>query len=71
MKYKIEIVKTYCIDIETQNETDQNTLNHYAEQFLDRAMLAGSEHYLQTGDTEFVVYDVTHTDDPFTSNIIL
>lgn len=67
-KYKIEITKTYCVDIEAKGETEQNILTEQAEAILDQKMLAGTEHYLQTNDTEFYVYDVTDTEDPFHPN---
>ena len=61
-KYKIEIEKTYCIDVQ---EDDIFKAKELAEEYLDKAMLAGTEHYNQTGDTNFSVYDVSNTDDPF------
>ena len=61
-KYKIEITKTYCIDVLADNQREAENI---AEQRLDEMMLAGTEHYNQTGDTIFTGYDVTNTDDPF------
>lgn len=63
-KYKIEITKTYCIDI-LSDETDYEKLQDTACEILDQKMLAGTEHYNQTGGTEYSVYDVTGSDDPF------
>lgn len=63
-KYKIEITKTYCIDI-LSDETDYEKLQDMASEILDQKMLSGTEHYNQTGDTEYSVYDVTGSDDPF------
>lgn len=59
-KYTISITKTYTVDViaETQKEAE-----NMAEAHLDACMLAGTEHYLQTGDTEFEAYDVGGTDD--------
>ncbi len=61
-KYKIEITKTYCIDVfaESQGDAENVALNK-----LDEFMLGGTEHYYQTGDTDIVAYDVTNTDDIF------
>lgn len=61
-KYKIEITKTYCIDVlaEDQKHAEDTALTR-----LDELMLAGMEHYKQTGDTLITAYDVTNTDDPF------
>lgn len=61
-KYKIEITKTYCIDLLADNE---KTATDQALEKLDEYMLAGEEHYYQTGDTVIETYDVTNTDDPF------
>lgn len=61
-KYKVEITKTYCIDVEA---TSRELAEAEAENILDQAMLDGVEHYKQIGDTEFITYDVTNTDDPF------
>lgn len=61
-KYKVEITKTYCIDVLEHHE---NEAIEKAEAILDEKMLQGTEHYLQTGDTVFNTYDVSNTDDPF------
>lgn len=61
-KFKVEITKTYCIDVLSSNEADAI---EDAETLLDGLMIAGAEHYHQTGDTLFTAYDVTNTDDPF------
>ncbi len=63
-KYKIEITKTYCIDI-LSDETDYEKLQEMACEILDTKMLQGTEHFFQKGDTEYSIYDVTGTDDPF------
>lgn len=69
-KLKIEITKTYCIDILCDNETTQEQAIEQAENILDRKMLGGTDHYVQTGDTEFQVYDVTNTEDPFDPDVM-
>lgn len=61
-KYKVEITKTYCIDVEA---TSDKEAIEKAEPILDQAMLDGTEHYKQIGNTDFITYDVTNTDDPF------
>jgi len=61
-KYKIEITKTYAIDVLAKNGLEAT---NKAEEILDADMLAGTEHYRQTGDTDFSIFDVTDTDDPF------
>lgn len=61
-KYKVSITKTYTIDVLAKDGAEASNL---AETFLDAQMLAGVEHYYQTGDTDFHAYDVTLTDDPF------
>lgn len=61
-KYKIEITKSYVMDVEA---TAKELAEAEAENILDQAMLDGTEHYLQVGDTIFTAYDVTNTDDPF------
>lgn len=65
-KYKIEITRTYCIDI-LSDETDYEKLQDMACDVLDAKMLQGTEHYNQKGDTEYSVYDVTGTDDSFST----
>lgn len=67
-KYKVEITKTYCVDLLAKEDTAEETLIEQAEIRLDTAMANKTEHYLQTGDTEFTVFDVTNTDDPFHPN---
>lgn len=61
-KYKIEIRKTYVIDVLAKSEADAIA---EAEPTPDQRMLNGTEHYVQIGDTEYTAYDVTNTDDPF------
>lgn len=61
-KYKVEITKTYCIDVLANNTAEAI---EKAEPVLDQKMLLGTEHHYQTMDTDFVVYDVSDTDDPF------
>ncbi len=58
--YKIEIEKTYCIDVQADTDKEAEDL---AETMLDSYMKNGIEHYHQTGDTVFTAYDVTGTDD--------
>lgn len=65
-KYKVEITKSYCIDLLlSEKATDEEQVIAEAEKILDLKMLCGTEHYYQTGDTEFTVYNITDTDDPF------
>lgn len=61
-KYKVEITKTYVIDVLAN---DRQEAENKAQDILDADMLAGTEHYRQTGDTFIQTYDVTNTDDPF------
>ena len=69
--YKISIQKTYTIDVlDFTGETPKEELIQEAENKLDKAMLNGTEHYLQTGDTEFTVFDVTGTDDAPTEEVL-
>lgn len=59
--YKVQIIKTYCIDVKAEENNAE--LIQRAENILDKNMLNGTEHYMQTGDTDFMVFDVTGTDD--------
>ena len=61
-KYKVEITKTFCIDVKAKTEDGAKYL---AEDILESIEAKDQQHYKQTGDTEFMVYDVTDTDDPF------
>jgi len=61
-KYKVSITKTYCIDVLA---TSEEQVIQLAEPILDQKMLDGTEHYNQTGDTDFMVYEVTNTEDLF------
>lgn len=61
-RYKVTIKKEYTIDVLAENEEEAKKTT---ETILDEKMIEGMEHYNQTGDTEFTVYDVTNTDDPF------
>jgi len=61
-KYKVQITKTYCIDLLAENE---EAVADTALEKLDGYMLAGEEHYYQTGDTDIETFDVTGSDDPF------
>jgi len=61
-KYKVEITKTFCIDV---YEEDEEKAKNKAEIGLQELEKVDRQHYNQTGDTEFLVYDVTDTDDPF------
>ena len=58
--YKVEIEKTYCVDVQADTDKEAEDL---AETMLDSYMKNGIEHYHQTGDTFFTAYDVTGTDD--------
>ena len=61
-KYKVEITKTFCIDVKADNE---ESAKDRAEIGLVELEAKDRQHNNQTGDTEFMVYDVTDTDDPF------
>ena len=61
-KYKVEITKTYCIDVKAKTEDGAKYL---AEDILEGLEAKDQQHYKQIRDTEFMVYDVTNTDDPF------
>jgi len=61
-KYKVEITKTFCIDVLAENEGDAKGR---AEIKLESLEAKDLQHYHQTGDTGFILYDVTDTDDPF------
>ena len=61
-KYKIEITKTFCIDVYSKTEEEAKRL---AENELERQEALNIQHYAQTGDTEFTAYEVSETDDPF------
>lgn len=64
--YKVQITKTYVIDVTSINE---DSAIQCAENILDMQMLNGTEHYNQTGDTDFMVFDVTNTDDDFNQHL--
>lgn len=59
-KYKISITKTYTVDVLADTQKEAEVM---AEVHLDACMLKGTEHYLQTSDTNFVAYEVEGTDD--------
>lgn len=61
-KYKIEITKTFCIDVFAK---DEETAKSLAERGLENLEATDQQHNYQTGDTDFIVYDVTDTEDPF------
>lgn len=61
MNNKVEITKTYCIDL-LSDETDYEKLQDLACEILDQKMLQGTEHYNQTGDTDYTVYEVGDDD---------
>ena len=61
-KYKVEITKTFCLDVLGESEEQAKSI---AENSLESLEKDDKHHYNQTGDTEFLVYDVTETDDPF------
>jgi len=64
-KYKVEITKTFCLDVRADNEEGAK---NFAENMLTGLEKIDQQHYKQTGDTDFLVYDVTDTDDPFDEN---
>jgi len=59
---KVQITKTYCIDIIAKDNTEALEI---AKHILDERMLAGTDHYYETVDPEYTFFDVTNTDDPF------
>lgn len=61
-KYKVTITKEYTVDVQAQSSEGAEAT---AEQVLGTKMLEGTEHYLETSDTVYQVFDVTNTDDPF------
>lgn len=61
-KYKIEITRTYCIDIEAKTEAEAQAI---ATTYLDSHMANRTEHYLESRDPEYTTYNVTDTEDPF------
>jgi uncharacterized membrane protein len=60
--YKVEISKTFCIDVKAKNEEEAK---ERAEISLEELEKRDKQVYSQTGDTIFMVYDVTDTDDFF------
>ena len=63
--YKVQITKTYVIDVTSINE---DFAKQGAQNILDIKMREGIEHYNESGDPDFVVFDVTNTDDDFNLN---
>lgn len=61
-KYKVQITKTYVIDVLASNQEDAIT---QAENELEEQESANTQHYSESQDPEIVVFDVTHTEDPF------
>jgi uncharacterized membrane protein len=61
-KYKVEISKTFCIDVKAKNGEEAKDR---AELDLEELEKEDNQVYSQTGDTIFTVYDVTDTDDHF------
>jgi hypothetical protein len=61
-KFKVEITKTYCIDVLAENEDEAKAK---AEPILDEKMADRLEHYFESKDTEYTFYDVTNTEDEF------
>jgi len=66
-KYKVEITKTYCMDVKAWNRDEAET---EAETMLEELEAKDMQHFKQTGDTIFLTYNVTDTDDPFDELII-
>ncbi len=66
-KYKVEITKTYTLDVLAENEKEATDK---AEADLTGLEAKDQQHYNQTGDTDFIVYDVTDTDDSFNPHCI-
>jgi len=60
-KYKVEITKTYIIDVLAN---DRQEAENKASEVLDVLMRNGTEHYKE-GEAFYQTYDVTNTDDPF------
>lgn len=60
-KYKVEITKTYIIDVLAN---DRQQAEDKASSILNVLMRQGTEHYKE-GETFYQTYDVTNTDDPF------
>lgn len=60
-KYKVEISKTYTIDVLADDRQDAE---YKASEVLDTLMRNGTDHYKE-GETFYQTYDVTNTDDPF------
>lgn len=61
-KYKVEITKTFCVDVIATNEEEAK---EFASVELWNAQVEDKSHYLETGNDDICVYDVTKTDDPF------
>lgn len=61
-KIKVQITKTYVIDVLAENEAEAI---EKAQPILDQQMINGIHHYYEVGDTDIVTFDVTDTDDPF------
>jgi len=59
--YKVEITKTYCIDVNAKDEKDAEKI---ADNILDEMESNDNQHYNLTGDN-YTIYDVTNTDDSF------
>lgn len=64
-KTKVSITKTYTIDLYTKANDTQEDIYKTAETYLNSQILSGTEHYYQTNETEYILFDVTNTDDPF------
>ena len=63
-KYKVQITKTYCIDVKA---IDQRQAQEKADTYLFNSLQEGMGHYLEAGDQDVVVFDITNTDDNFNS----
>ena len=72
-KYKIQIKKTYCIDIlsKTLPTNDDESLRMEADRILSEKMRNGIDHYNETESPDYMIFDVTNTDDPFDAEVTI
>lgn len=61
-KYKVQITKSYVIDV---LERDEEQATIIAKIKLNELEALDQQHYHEDRDPEVTVYDVTNTDDPF------
>lgn len=60
--YKVQITKTYVIDVVAENEAEAQKRAAYVLESKENTLM---QHYHESESPDIVVFDVTNTDDAF------